>query len=1085
MSKTAVMIAVIFTLALGVAFGAPSVSNLVAPASVGLYDKFEIVFKVNTVATNLYWPYDASPPTGVEAGCGVSVDLLLSNDNWQTTYTKPAFYYQRYVYENHPNPRSPAGEWIYPQGDPVWCARFAPITVGDWRYKIRVKDAGGAALYPETGDLEFGCVPSTKHGPIRVSAADPRYFEYADGKPFYTTVGLDDNTCSDTAIMSTDYPSLAANGVKLLRVWWQSMTGMSLFGYANSSRVGGDGMPTTLLSNAAALPGRLLSWRFTGYSYPQNESGALDVYCKPNSRYRLSVKVRAAQVTGSNQAGVYWYAYNPQWGPVTSDSGSPIYMKDTNGQWQDLTAFVTTRPDDYLLHCKIQLDGAVAGDVYFSDFSIKEVLQDGSYGPELIDKPHPDVFRYYGQLVSWKCDRQLEIAEQNGIALKIVAQEKQDSIFGRILSDGTFGDPSTNDGVNEYSAAGGVNRVLQTYYWRYLIARFGHSSAVHSWELFNEADPFNSHHQEATQAFALYVHTNNPDRQLVTTSCWHSFPSAEFWGNPAYQEPDYIDIHRYVTVSGNNTTWFGVYDRETGPDCNDSQALSNIVTGGNTSGSAGHSLRVQVGDWLTFQTVPIAPGHTYEVKVWCKGQGIVWQGHDNQSRARMLVRESTGWHGEQLPNGIGSHYLGLDRQGSFDWEQYTGTFTASASSHYVKLYFFIENATAGTVWFDDVSIRDLIDGVDVIAPNSDFEYTQPVYGDSAGDYYSFGQIVASNRPSSRPVSKPIIVGETGITYPGPSEWEGMRSDISNLWLKKKAWATLLPYGVIEILYWRDILDEYNRWPILGPFYSFISTSALNNGHYEDARALGSNSSIRAWGQKDLTNNRAHLWIDNAPYTWKAVADHNYSPQPWSASTTYAKDSTCGGGSPTHVYKSLQAANTNHLLNDTAWWQDTGAFNAANNPPLPPPVSGSVTVSGLKDGLYTVEWWDTTAGTVTRTEIVGSSAGSLSLSISNVVSDVACKIAPAADKITQRLISSSGTVIPGETVTFTHEYTNMGGSDSRNVVLTDTVSDKMNYVAGSAEASGGTYDPTTRKVTWSVPLIKAGETGSRTFRATIK
>ena len=46
----------------------------------------------------------------------------------------------------------------------------------------------------------------------------------------------------------------------------------------------------------------------------------------------------------------------------------------------------------------------------------------------------------------------------------------------------------------------------------------------------------------------------------------------------------------------------------------------------------------------------------------------------------------------------------------------------------------------------------------------------------------------------------------------------------------------------------------------------MKDTRLSNGKYVDAAATAP-SGIRAWGQKDLTNARAHLWISNANARW--------------------------------------------------------------------------------------------------------------------------------------------------------------------------------------------------------------------------
>jgi hypothetical protein len=57
-------------------------------------------------------------------------------------------------------------------------------------------------------------------------------------------------------------------------------------------------------------------------------------------------------------------------------------------------------------------------------------------------------------------------------------------------------------------------------------------------------------------------------------------------------------------------------------------------------------------------------------------------------------------------------------------------------------------------------------------------------------------------------------------------------------------------------------------PVFRPFYNFIRGIPLNNGNYQDAEASASNGRMRAWGQKDLINGCAYLWVQNTNNTWK-------------------------------------------------------------------------------------------------------------------------------------------------------------------------------------------------------------------------
>jgi uncharacterized repeat protein (TIGR01451 family) len=163
----------------------------------------------------------------------------------------------------------------------------------------------------------------------------------------------------------------------------------------------------------------------------------------------------------------------------------------------------------------------------------------------------------------------------------------------------------------------------------------------------------------------------------------------------------------------------------------------------------------------------------------------------------------------------------------------------------------------------------------------------------------------------------------------------------------------------------------------------------------------------------------------------------------------------------------------------------GVFDAADNPPLPPPVTGSVTVTGFRDGDYKVQWWDTTTGQITRTDSVTSVGGSIVLAVQNLASDMACKVYPVAPRIQLTISVPSDQVIPGQAVTVTVNFSNTGDADASNVVVKATVPDQMDYVAGSGEASGGTYVAEDRSVRWTITSLVAGQNGTRAFTATVK
>jgi len=154
--------------------------RVLTPDPIEKYARFEVSFKIgNSVATNVYLPYESATPPGVASGTGITVDQWLlppGAQSWRDARILPCFSYQ-------PVEEAGAGAkaGLLPVGEPEWRCRFTPEIAGTWRYAIRIRDASGTAESPVQ---QFECVDSDRKGFVRVSPADPRFFEFSDGTPF-------------------------------------------------------------------------------------------------------------------------------------------------------------------------------------------------------------------------------------------------------------------------------------------------------------------------------------------------------------------------------------------------------------------------------------------------------------------------------------------------------------------------------------------------------------------------------------------------------------------------------------------------------------------------------------------------------------------------------------------------------------------------------------------------------------------------------------------------------------------------------------------------------------------------------------
>ena len=185
--------------------------------------------------------------------------------------------------------------------------------------------------------------------------------------------------------------------------------------------------------------------------------------------------------------------------------------------------------------------------------------------------------------------------------------------------------------------------------------------------------------------------------------------------------------------------------------------------------------------------------------------------------------------------------------------------------------------------------------------------------------------------------KPATWGEQGINAPGDTDSEdpGLRSDRQGIWLHKMIWARCGPGGVYPLYWYTDNIFDYRLHRLYGNWNRFMAGIPLNNGRYVDAAARSSNPDLRAFGQKDTSAGRAHLWIDNRRHTWRAVVD----------------------GLPI------------------------------------PAVSGTVTIPMSSPGVtYRATWYNTYTGSSVRTEsVTANAAGEVTLRVQNLATDTAVRL----------------------------------------------------------------------------------------------
>ncbi len=922
---------------------APAITNIaINTPAVGPYDKFEVQFDVATVATHLNFPYAEAAPSGLSAKIGVSVDGLFSSDNFATTIVQPAFVAQPFTHavrdgEDH----------LLPNGGPKWMVRFAPQKAGTWQFKLRARDAGGETT-SNSSSFSVGATstnPYKRHGFLQVSQADKRYFEFRDGTPF-VGVGFNSAFKDDTAAVDAQLATYEQNKINFLRVWLSGagMNGTQWTSWAYHAQPQ-NYLPQTSLDLNNTFNGADVALRLdSAVPCMFTDFWQGNVSAQPNTDYTVSARIKVDGVTGAGgfvvkQGG--WLESN-----CTTSAGTLIAGPQAGSTgWMTLTGNYKTGADQYWISkLYLALQNTSGGQAFVDE--VRAWRKDDPNKVNILREPNANAHMQFDPMSAAVWDKYLESAEKRGVYVKLVIDEKNEWVRNHIGADGKTTATEAND--NFYAAPNTKVRFLMEAWWRYLIARWGYSTAVHSFELVNEGDPYNGKHYEVTNAFAKYVHTNDPARHMVTTSFWHSFPGSEFWANANFPDVDYADIHAYIGTGwdNGNATFVDAAHLETDvtKTRNSSNGAAKIVAT-NHDGLAivprGLTLRGQ-GEWT--------------VRYWLKMSGFTSSCDFGSTGSMVRVQWSVdggefngGAQGVVPSTQDGKTFVCTSPAGTLDWKQFSsnqdrdGNAVPAAQrlvlsdnkAHAFSLRLENSNGTGGTAWIDDVElvspsgeVSKVIGTFDTLAMDEDTAWYNRAYGEVHG-----GRSVVG-------AGMPLVRGEAGID--GSGDWvRDLNQDKDGVWLHNNIWAQVNPGGMYDLFWWAS--ETIDRAGVSGatPLYSrfltyrnFMEGVPLNNGKYKDAGATTSSADLRAWGQRDDVNGRMHLWVQNVQHTWKRVVK-----------------------------------------------------NTAISP-----VNGTITLPNV-NGEYTVQWWDTQTATnpVLKSETVMAN-GSLVLNLPSALSDdVAVKI----------------------------------------------------------------------------------------------
>lgn len=143
----------------------PFIRNVRANTTrVPCFEKFELTFELPDRypdpfdANQIYVAADFETPDGET----IRIDGFYSQDYYRKT--------------------DMTGARIIPQGSPYWRVRFTPTKQGKYKYTLKVRDARGET---NRGAAIFLAIAPKLPGFVRVSKADPRYFEFDNGSCYF------------------------------------------------------------------------------------------------------------------------------------------------------------------------------------------------------------------------------------------------------------------------------------------------------------------------------------------------------------------------------------------------------------------------------------------------------------------------------------------------------------------------------------------------------------------------------------------------------------------------------------------------------------------------------------------------------------------------------------------------------------------------------------------------------------------------------------------------------------------------------------------------------------------------------------
>ena len=363
------------------------------------------------------------------------------------------------------------------------------------------------------------------------------------------------------------------------------------------------------------------------------------------------------------------------------------------------------------------------------------------------------------------------------------------------------------------------------------------------------------------------MHQLDPNRHMATTSTWATFPASQFWGNSAYPDIDYADLHAYVSTGLGSYEWSApsgmTVDTNPADTYNASQGALQI-TAGVTSGNT---------------TVWVRGLGTWTISALVRAQnlnGSCPYGAPSSMAGPQIIAtldNSTTIAIPADPANPTQFWICTAPAGTYNYTPVSGTLVLHDTNwHQFVLFFKTSYATSGTAWYDNLSIQSPDGRTARLMGNGTFDDRLRMDYDTAWFTTVFSLLDGANSVGG--AGKPVIRGDTGIAYSGGPQQElpQLANDTHGVWLHNLEWGTLNPGGMYDLYWWLDDIQKNNLYFQYKSVHDFLTGISLNNGRYQDAQAQVSAGNVRALGQKDLLDGQAHVWIQNTNHTWYNVVN---------------------------------------------------------------------------------------------------------------------------------------------------------------------------------------------------------------------